>query len=68
MIRFNIPVQNIRILLYEKGDHDGVGFDEDITYVGGDIPIVGCYLVVNSYLYSYTANMVGIIISAVFLH
>ena len=25
-----------------------VGFYEDITYASGDIPLVGCYLVVNS--------------------
>ena len=24
-----------------EGDHDRVGFDEDITCAGGDIPIVG---------------------------
>ena len=32
-----------------------------------DIPIIGFYLVVNSYLSSYSTNMVGIIISTVLL-
>ena len=68
MILFNIPVQNTRILIYEKGDHDWVGFDEDITYAGGYIPIGSYYLVVNSYLTSYTANMVGIITSSVLIN
>ena len=44
-----------------------VGFNNNFTCAGGDIPIVGCYLVVNSDLSSYSTNMVGVIISALFL-
>ena len=63
MVHFNIPVQNTLIEIFVKGDHDRVGFYEDITCAGGDKPIAGCYLAVNSDLYSFSTNMVGIIIS-----
>ena len=67
MICFNVPIQNTRIEKFAKGDHDWVCFDGDITYFGGDTPIVSYYLVVNSDLFPYSTNMVGIIISIVFL-
>ena len=40
-----------------EADHDRVGFGEDITCKGVDIPIVGYYLVVNSNLSSYSTSM-----------
>ena len=56
VIRFNITVKNTRILLCAIGNQKRFGFDEDITYVGVYIPIVGCYLVVNSDIFIYSQH------------